>query len=327
MIRFCFRFVAENAEALRRQKRRSYSPGRSRSRSPYAYRHNSRSRSRSPPYKAQVSHIARKRTRSKTPDNGFTNKYVNKSRSPRQEKRASPNERNKRGRNFKFNGNGNRERFANERDRKFHRTPPKEKKDSGDEKKAEVVETKPSEPKEKREKTEQEIEDELLASTDSDESLKAADDDGFTLTVDEKELDFLDDDEEESENEGRFKSKASSSTTQQKKPPAPSSSFKPSYKNFDKPKNFSRHDYKRGKYSNEDSKRRSRSPIRSRHKKSPDVPRKAPAKEPAKVVVISKVEPAKEEPKKVKTVQPMFIKTFKSVDAPADEKKKGKNLF
>lgn len=378
-ILFLLRFVAENNKALQRQRQRSFSPGRSRSRSPYAYRYNSRSRSRSPHYKAQISHIVRKRTRSKSPSS-----YIHKSRSPRRRlspvKRPSPkyaeNDRNKR-RPYKHNGNtNNRDRPARQendyKDRRAARTPPKSfdkerfENGSGDDKKAEkspppaVKETKAVEPKEKREKTEQELEDELLASTDSESSVNGIEDDEFKMTLDDRDLDFLDDDEEESENEGRFKSKPS----EQKKPAATTNSFKSSYptrNNSDKSRNYGgdrnnqRSEYRRYKYSDkDDSKRdrkRSRSPIESserrtkdekqygspsRKRKSPEArkspePAPKPTKETAKpskaIITITskdKQEAVKDEPRKVKVASPMFKATFKTVEPQVDEKKKGK---
>lgn len=378
-----FRFVLDNEQALRRQKRRrSFSPGRSRSGSPYKYRDGSgsRSHSRSPHYKATVSHIVRKRTRSITPENSQT-KFARKSRSPRrakeQEKPKYPdNDRMKRNRNYKFNGNGNtisRDRHGNERKPlgSTYNSADKDKRESGlsEDKKVEKIrkskspaanDAKKSESKStSRDKTEQELEDELLASTDSEGSIKAIDDDEIKVTLDEKDLDFLDDDEEESENEGRFKSKPTSSATQQKKPLA-TTSFRSSFgsKNYEKPKNFndknySRHDYKRGKYNEKDDSRRdnktSRSPTTSsqrlrddkrgaspdrRHKKSPEVrkspevTRKISTKEPtaqtSKVVVISK-ETVKDESKKIRITEPKFKPTFKTVEPQVEVKKKGKN--
>lgn len=382
LTKFFLRFVAENNKALQRQRQRSFSPGRSRSRSPYAYRYKSRSRSRSPLYKAQISHIARKRTRSRSP-----NSYIRKSRSPRRRvspvKRLSPkfaDDRNKR-RPYKHNGNtNNRDRQARQendfKDRRTARTPPKisdkQKTENGPvDNKAEeklpgthqptntVTENKTPQVKEKRVKTEEELEDELLASTDSEGSIKAVDDDIFKVTLDDKDLDFLDDDEEESENEGRFKSKASSST-EQRKPTLTTNSFKSSYparSAYDKSRNYGsdkinqRGEYRRYKYiDKDDSKRdrkRSRSPLDSnerrmrdekqygspnRKKKSPE-PRKSP--EPVKETVKSskvtittttskeKPEVAKDE-RKVKVASPMFKATFKTVEPPVNEKKKGK---
>lgn len=221
--------------------------------------------------------------------------------------------------------------------------------------------TKVSEGKEKREKTEQELEDELLASTDSEASIKGAEDDDFKVTLDKEDLDFLDDDEEESENEGRFKSKASSAnSTQLKRPAASSSGYKSSYpaRNFDKSKNFEknypRNDYKRSKYNDKDDSKRekkvSRSPIDlvqrgkdvkrygspvRKHKKSPEV-RKSPEPvrkgltketiQASKVVIVhskEKQNDLKDEPKKSKAVKPMFKATFKSVEESAADKKKG----
>lgn len=253
-------------------------------------------------------------------------------------------------------------------DRKATRTSPRNDKDkidggSGDDKnndKTSLPTAKVTEAKVKREKTEQELEDELLASTDSEASVKDAEDDDLKMTLDKEDLDFLDDDEEESENEGRFKSKASSSTSNQHKRPAASSSgFKPSYpaRKFDKSKNYDknypRNDYKRSKYSDKDDSKRerkvSRSPIDSsqrgkdekryvspirKHKKSPEArkspePVRKPTKEPvqsSKVIVINSKEKQndlKDESKKLKAVKPMFKATFKSVDEPAEEKKKG----
>lgn len=197
---------------------------------------------------------------------------------------------------------------------------------------------------ENHEKTEQELEDELLASTDSDsiDGNDVIDDDEFKVTLDDKDLDFLDDDDdEESENEGRFKSKPASSTQQKKS--ATTSSFKSSYasKNNDKPRNYGsgdqrypRNDYKRGRYNDKEREKRSpidrvkdRTPPR-KHKKSPEV-RKSPevsrvqaSKEPAqtsRVIVINK-----EDSKKVKDNKPLFKATFQSVEPPVEDKPKGK---
>lgn len=336
-----FRFVAKNNEALRRNVRRSLSPKRSRSRSPYKYRYNSRSRSRSPLYKTTVSHIARKRS----PEKAY-NKF---SRSPRRrskslEKRVSPkyvdNRRNNRPFNYNENGNGRRPNKDSEQnqDRKVSKVTPK----STDQEKIETC-TK-DEPtrkskspsvnsanvagksEKKREKTEQELEDELLASTDSEQSDKEIDDDEFKLTVDKEDLDFLDDDEEESENEGRFKSKPTTSATQDRKTAMSNNNFKPSFsRGFEKSnkndKSFGRNDYNKRYRYNDDSRRekkRSRSlerkerdektfnsPIRKQQKKSPEA-RKSPeavrknsTKDSTKVIVFKNVV-AKEEPKKIK---------------------------
>lgn len=364
---FLLRFVAMNNEALRRNVRRSVSPKRS-SRSPYKYRYNSRSRSRSPHYKTQVSHIARKRTRS--PDKAYTNKF-RKSPLRRQEKRPSPkvfeNRRNRPLSRNNENGNG-RDRFGKQNselktaERLTPRTSPK----PSDQEKSEDVSSMETAVKVKtpspagsqagdnREKTEQELEDELLASTDSEQSENDAGfDEEFKVTLDKDDLDFLDDeDDEESENEGRFKSKSTTSAAPPKKPVV--NNFKSNYsRGFDNKsrphgssdRNYGRNDYvKRSRY---DEPRRDRkttrspietsqrskpekrhdSPIR-KHKKSPEVrrtpelpPRKDTPKEsvqPAKVVIAKK--------DKVKSEEPLVFKpTFKTVDSPAvEEKKKGK---
>lgn len=344
-----FRFVAENNEALRRSsRRRSPSPNRSRSRSPYKRRYSSSSRSRSPHYKTQISHIARKRTRSKSPDAGYT-KF---NRSPRRrstpERRISPKyAENKRNRANKYNGNG---RLQNTKPR----SPPKivkdkEKGDNEEEPKEENVQEQPkesknSEVKTNREKTEQELEDELLASTDS-ESLKDFDND-FKITLDEKELDFLDDDDEESENEGRFKSNTSSKPA---KGTTTTSSFKPLFasKGFDKSRGGYTSNHRRNRYNDEPKrhadKKRSRSPIDSSQRskdekryspplrkqkrspevqKSPENTRKLSTKEPVqstKVIIINKDKDTNREKDK-----PLFKATFKSVEPPSVDKNKGK---
>lgn len=271
------------------------------------------------------------------------------------EKRISPKfTESKRNRVSKYNGNSNgRHQNTKESDRKL-RSPPKivkdkEKVDIAGESKEEQVQPKPSSKESKipevktvRVKTEQELEDELLASTDS-ESIKDFDND-FKITLDEKDLDFLDDDDEESENEGRFKSNTSSKPA---KSVTTTSSFKSSFasRGFDKPRGGYNPNYKRSRY-NEEPKRnrkRSRSPIDSTQRnknekrnsptirkqkrspeiqKSPEVSRKISIKEPAqstKVIVTSKeTERTKEKDK------PLFRATFKSVEPPADDKKKGK---
>lgn len=193
-----------------------------------------------------------------------------------------------------------------------------------------VKEVKKREQQDSRKKTEQELEDELLASTDdSDSESVKADDDTFKVTLDEKDLDFLDDDEEESENEGRFKS----SKPSESKPTTTTTSFKSSFssRSYDKSKNFnhSRNDYNRRNFS--DDKRDKPTDVGKRYssrkktpeaRKSPEA-RKAPAKEPSKIVIINKekVEPVKEDARK-KT--PLFKATFKTVDSQSDDKKKGK---
>lgn len=214
------------------------------------------------------------------------------------------------------------------------RSPPKsfDKKET-DEKKQDKLPAadKPAEARaEPRKKTEQELEDELLASSDSEKGFD--DDDTFKVTLDEKELDFLDDDEEESENEGRFKSKPA--TSSQPKKPMATSSFKSSYasKNFDKPKSFNsnekhyaRHDHRR----RDDSKREKKiSPKRTperKQKKSPEA-RKSPAKEtvaPSRVIVL-KEKPESTVKSDSKKKKLPFKSTFKQVDAPIIDKKKGK---
>lgn len=322
----------------------------------------------------QISHIVRKRSRSKSPSN-----YIGKNRSPRRRlsplKRPSPKysemDRNKR-RPFKYNGgSNNRDRLSRQNDfkerRVDHASPRKSDKEkledgSDDGSKYEkpeslqtslpVKENSSSEAKVKREKTEEELEDELLASTDSEGSVKG-DDDEFKVMLDEKELDFLDDEEDESENEGRFKSKTSSSN-EQKKPTTTANSFKSSYpgrsydKFSDKPRNYGgdkngqRGDYRRSKYSDKDGskrdKKRSRSPFDTaekrgkdekhcgspiRKRKSPEPVQKATkeATKPLKVTTSSKDKPeaVKDEPKKTKVASPLFKATFKSLD----EKTKG----
>lgn len=87
-----------------------------------------------------------------------------------------------------------------------------------------VKEQNPVEQQTKREKTEQEIEDELLASTDEED-----DGDQIELTVDENELDFLDDDEEESE--GRFKSSKPVTQTTKSLPKPTYNKFSDKYNN------------------------------------------------------------------------------------------------
>lgn len=194
----------------------------------------------------------------------------------------------------------------------------------------------------------------MLASTDSEQSVKG-DDDDLEMTLDEKELDFLDDDEEESENEGRFKSKASTSTAQQKKLMATTSNFKSSNysnRNFEKPKNFNtndrsypRNDHKRNNYNDKDDKKREKkspinigrkdekrapSPIRQQ-KKSPEVRHTPESKPPtkelsqsSKIVILKKEKSlTKDEPKLQKVVNPTFRMTFKTIDS--EEKKKGEN--
>lgn len=357
-------FVAENNEALRRLRRRSFT-SRSRSRSPYR-RYASRSRSRSPPYKGQISHIVQKRNRSKTP-----NKF-RQSRSPRRrsrslEKRVSPkfpdNGRNeKRNRPFRPNGGQNRDRNGKyegdnkNQDRRTARISPRNvDKDKFDTTEAykkteqgqaeslqqQTRETKQVDSKPKREKTEQEIEDELLASTDSEASAKDDDEEEFKVTLDENELDFLDDDEEESENEGRFKSKTSSTSTQPKKV-ATLNNFKSSFQSrhnekFKNDRNFSRNDFKRNKYNDRDRKNsRSRSPATANQRPRGSSPRKlrksseaqkspeVVAQSSQKIIIIKnkeKTEAAKEEPKKVNA--PMFKATFKTVEPLVEDKKKG----
>lgn len=303
------RFVAKNEEALRRQaRRRSSSSDRSRSRSPYKYR----PRSRSPHQKLQ--HIARKRRRS-------------------QEKRVSPKYSDRR----RFNGNRDRQREINER--KPGRSPLRveEKKDNENERGNEIKKSKsPSSAAvldakndDKREKTEQEIEDELLASSDEEpvKEAKVDDDEELKLTADANDLDFLDDDEEESENEGRFKGKESTAPA---KKTGVGSNFKPSFSYDRREKAFSRHDYKR------DSRRERRSRTPPRHsspksrrkspevKKSPEASRKTikEAAQPSKVIVVNKKD---DEAKKVKTVKPLFKSTFNLVEPSTDDKKKGKS--
>ncbi|CRK91280.1 CLUMA_CG004959, isoform A [Clunio marinus] len=364
-------FVAANAEAMRRQRRRSFSPGRSRSRSPYKYHQKSRSRSRSPYYKAQVSHIARKRTKSKS-KSPYSNKFIRKSRSPNsrlkiQEKRLSPkhsDERgNKREQNFKINGNGvSRDRHGNER-RPLNSRPSrgspktfdnvnnngrKEKKKGEDDKiinetspkeKSQQHENKTSQRQEIRQKTEQEIEDELLASTDSEAESSKVEDDGLKMTLDEKDLDFLDDDEEESENEGRFKSKSSTSNQENKKMTGntfkssfPSKTYEKSKSFTSSDKNYSRYDNKQRKKFNdrEDSKRDKRSAAINksndrRQKKSPENAATSTVESSqtsSKVVTINNKE-KNDGAKKAKIIaQPMFKATFKSVDGNSDDKQK-----
>lgn len=365
---FLLRFVAMNNEALRRNVRRSISPRSPRyaSHSPQ-YGVNSRSRSRSPHYKTQVSHIARKRTRS--PDKTYANKFR---RSPlrHQEKRPSPkafeNRRNRPLNRNNENGNG-RDRFAKQNnelkttERLTPRTSPK----SSDQEKVEDASTmdaavkskspSPTAPKatDNREKTEQELEDELLASSDSEQSAnEVADDEEFKVTLDKEDLDFLDDeDDEESENEGRFKSKSTTSAVPPKKPVVNNfkSNYSRGYDNKSRPqgsgdRNYGRNDYpKRGRYDEPRRDRRTtRSPIetsqRSRdekrydspirkHKKSPEVrkspevPRKEAFKEsvqPAKVVIAKK--------EKVKSEEPPFKTTFKAVEPAAVEEKKSEGV-
>lgn len=264
------------------------------------------------------------------------------------------------------NGNG-RDRFAKQNNdlKNAERSTPRTSPKPSDQEKSEdapmdttetVVKSKSPSPvgpqaNENREKTEQELEDELLASTDSEQSEKdAIEDDEFKVTLDKDDLDFLDDEEdEESENEGRFKSKSTTSTAPPKKPVV--NNFKSNYsRGYDKPKahgshdrNYARNDYaKRSRYdeprrdrkstrspteSTQKSKdeKRYESPVRKRKtpevRKSPEVSRKAASKEsihPAKVVVTKK--------EKVKSEEPVFKQTFKTVDSTVavEEKKKGK---
>lgn len=357
---------------MRRQLRRSFS--RSRSRSPYTYR-NSRSRSRSPHYKTQISHIARKRTRSKSP-----NKYACKSRSPKFRTRTpdkfiaqkySENDWYQRMRS-KHNENNVRNHCTNPRNDTKNQeknlalaTPinQKEKLVLLDDKNRDKSSQSPTsqtivyEEKNKRKKTEQELEDELLASTDSEASIKGAEIDEFKVTLDKEDLDFLDDDEEESENEGRFKSNTSSvkSTQQQRTISSGKSSYqknKPG--SFDQSKiyvkNYPRIDYKRSKYSDKDDKKRdkkkSRSPIDSSQRgkydkeftitrKKSQGARKSPetvcklVKETihvSNVITVNyedKQNDSKNDIKKGKTVKPMFKSTFKSVGGSSDDNKKG----
>lgn len=351
-------FVAENNKALQRQRRRSFT-SRSRSKSPYG-RYLSRSRSRSSPYKGQISHIVRKRSRSKTP-----NKYNRKSRSPRHrsrslEKHLSPknpafDRHDKKSRSFRQNVGNNRDRNGKHekdnrtQDRRGARSPPRnynrektetsvcdtkaEKTRSSKSPQQPTSESNQEDTKQKRVKTEQELEDELLASTDSEASVKGDDEDEFKVTLDENELDFLDDDEEESENEGRFKSK--SATTAESRKPAITNNFKPSFQSrnnekFKNDRNFSRNDYKRSKYIERNKRNsRSRSPIGTIQRARGSSPRKSPevVAHPSKVLVIKSKEKAdnvKEEPRKVKA--PMFKSTFKTLDQLVEDKPKGKSV-
>jgi hypothetical protein len=198
---------------------------------------------------------------------------------------------------------------------------------------------------EKRPKTAEELEDELLASTDSEGSLKG--DDGLEMILDEKELDFLDDDEEESENEGRFKSKASTTFAPAKKQTPTTSNFKSSNyssRNYDKPKtfnsnerNYQRNDHRRNNYVEKEDKKREKprspkeekryiSPIR-RTRKTPEV-RNSPEKRTttkesmqSSKIIINK-EKSKDEQKPQKSANLTF-----HISIDPENKKKGKTFL
>ncbi|KAL7027782.1 hypothetical protein ACKWTF_005579 [Chironomus riparius] len=153
----------------------------------------------------------------------------------------------------------------------------------------------------KKEKTEQELEDELLASTDEEDG------DQLDINMDDNELDFLNDDSE-SENEGRFKSKPSANVK--------SSSTIPSRHNFGNSRAYdrgkyssSRHDYKRDdKYSH--SRRRDHANRRN----TPDLDSRRKSPTDRKPIVSNKdkddVKSSTESERK-----PMFKSTFKSIDS------------
>lgn len=163
----------------------------------------------------------------------------------------------------------------------------------------------------RKEKTEQELEDELLASTDEE------DEDQLDINMDDNELDFLEDDSE-SENEGRFKSKPSANVK--------SSSTLPTKHNFghsrayDKGKySSSRHDYKRDdKYSH--SKRRDH----GCHKNTSDLDSRRKSPTDRKPIVLNK---DKDDAKSTNESErkPMFKSTFKSIDS--GEKKAGMHFI
>lgn len=216
--RFFFnrRFIAENAEAVRKSLQRNKSPKRSRSRSPRY----GRKRSRSP---ADIGHIARRRVREQSPTykkwatNGtlieepLRQNYPPYARIyPKKKKNGNRNNRipDQIRRNSPANKSPNQDKSETKAEdvATVNSQNDHEKNGTGDDNKVEmdivdktVKEKQVVEKQSKREKTEQEIEDELLASTDEED-----DGDQIKLTLDENELDFLDDDEEESE--GRFKS-------------------------------------------------------------------------------------------------------------------------
>lgn len=136
---------------------------------------------------------------------------------------------------------------------------------------------------EKREKTQEELEDELLASTDDEAELD--------LAVDENDLDFLNMDDSESENEGRFKDKPSTNVAKKQ---TVSTTNKNTYSSrpFDKTKSYRGRDdrFKRRDHGS--------------RKNSPDYRRNSPERKRS----------PKGEDKSV------FKPTFKSIESAADKK-------
>lgn len=325
------KFIEENEEAIKKASSKRYSR-RSHSGSPAARR---RSRSRSPYNKRRSpSDINRKRYRSKSPDNrpyksrNNSPKVEKRSRSPKNRSQSPRNSRYGRGRGRdgrdRYNGNGrvnNRKRSGSDKEEDRPRSKPKE---EAPKEKAVVAEkvdlpkeekvvektkslTPPLEersttpplinkPPEKKEKTLEELEDELLASTDEEDG------DQLDINMDDNELDFLEDDSE-SENEGRFKSKPSINVKPSSSLPSKSSSY--SSKSYDKGKySSSRNDYKRDdKYSS------------SRRKDTNESRKKSPER---KEISLNKdKDSAKSSTDERK---PMFKSTFKSVNDSGEKK-------
>ncbi|XP_070493010.1 serine/arginine-rich splicing factor 4-like isoform X2 [Chironomus tepperi] len=316
----------------RRRRSRSGSPirRRSRSRSPYKRRspneiNRKRYRSKSPENRVFKSRNNSPKVdkRSKSPQN--------RSQSPRNARFARRGRDNNRFNNGN-NGNGRYNRKRSDSDKedekpeqnrsqskpkeesvKVKEVEPKQKVDREEKKEVKVNKTKSLTPAPeeksttppllptKKEKTEQELEDELLASTDEEDG------DQLDINMDDNELDFLEDDSE-SENEGRFKSKPSANVKSSST--LPSKHSVGNSRAYDKGRyTSSRHDYKRDdKYSH--SKRRDHGNRRN----SPDMDSRRKSPTDRKPIVLNKdKDDAKNSTESER--KPMFKSTFKSIDS------------
>lgn len=359
--------------------RRERPLSRPRSYSPSPLRSPSRSRSRSPHYRrrspGQGTYNSLKR--SKSPKDRYVNKYDRSSNKSPKNLRRSPRSRSPRRRDSpyqSYNNNGNRFKYERSQpsqqryssnNKNYNRRNDDDVKSNGsntskkdiqkvdatrDEKKENnamqsenktIVEAPKiiAEHPQQRPKTQEEIENDLLASSDEEVEARAAGDniivDGSVvdLLVNENDLLLFEDEESESENEGRFKSKPTTNNDVKygkksdfttKALPLRSLSKERHYKHRDdnhRERNLRKDNYRSLKSDfSKDYKRTA--PPRETEKPEPSkkaVPKKSPS--PPEVVRSRKSSPKPVVHKKIETDPPKFKSTFKAVEATAEGKK------